>query len=153
LFARERFAQADKNLGARFRGRDIPEFRFRFAAQCSGDVFWRMNLQRKFLLRVEELDQQRESLALRKVAEDWLSILGPKLVQSFAFELSVAHNALRFRAIDDFPRFADALIARQFLAERGFKPAAAPYSFHENGLEGEGSSSRGHRSEVRFRRM
>ena len=110
-----------------------------------------MNLERKFFLRVEKFDEQRESFAVRHVAEDrlrntsrapivsGLSILGPKFVQSFAFERSVRDDALGFRTIDNFPRFPDARIRRQFFSELGFESAAAPHSFQENRFEGEGS--------------
>src|SRR5712691_1372008 len=62
-------------------------------------------------------------------------MLGPEFVQSFAAQRAVAHNALRFQSIDNFPRLADAHTWRQFFPKLSFQPATAPHSFHENGLE------------------
>src|SRR6266404_4103868 len=67
-----------------------------------------------------------------------MSMLRPEIVQRFAAKRPVRDNALRLRSINDFPRFADACIRRQFFPEFGFEPAAAPNSFHEDWFEGEG---------------
>jgi hypothetical protein len=60
-------------------------------------------------------------------------------VQGFSTHRSVAHDALRFFAIDNLPRFADAGVRRQFFSERRFKSPAAPHSLDEDGLEDEGT--------------
>src|SRR5215831_10232966 len=44
---------------------DIPHLGLRFAAQLGGYTSWRMNLQRKRLLRIKNLQQQRESSIFR----------------------------------------------------------------------------------------
>ena len=137
--ARQLVPQSGKYFGVRIRSGDVPELALRFAAKLLRDVFGRMNLQRKFFLRVEKFDQQRKSFAVGNVAEDRMSILPPKVVQRFTFERSVRDNALRLGSIDNFPRFADAHIRRQFFSEFGFKSAPAPHSFHENRFEGEGT--------------
>src|SRR5579885_1388017 len=64
---------------------------------------------------------------------------GPQLVQGRAPQRTIAHDALRLRSIDDFPRFADALVWRQFFSEKIGKPPPSPNAFYENRLEGEGS--------------
>src|ERR1700686_3814123 len=98
-----------------------------------------MHLQRKFLLRVEQFYEQWKPRTVGQVPENFLSILGPKFVQCFSTQRSVAHDALRFFAIDDFPRFADAHFRWQIFSELRFKPPATPHSFHKDGLEGEGT--------------
>src|SRR5437660_7311315 len=70
-------------------------------------------------------------------------MLGPKFVQGIAFQGPAAHYALRFQSIDNFPRLADSYFVRQLSRELRFEPAAAPHSFHENRLEGEGSHDYG----------
>ena len=111
-----------------------------------------MDLQGKSLMRVEQFDEQRESRSASRVedspwrartvgqrAEDRLSILRPKVVQGLAAERAMANDALGFGAIDNFPGLADAHNIRQFFSEVRFKTASAPNSFHEDGLEGEGT--------------
>jgi hypothetical protein len=66
-------------------------------------------------------------------------MLSPQVVQRFAFQQPIRHDALRFGPIDDFPRFTDASVCRQIFSELGLEAAAAPNSLHENGLEGDGS--------------
>src|ERR1700687_3462157 len=114
-----------------------------------------MDLKRKFLLCIEQFNQKREPRAVRKGPENIDPMLAPKLVQRCAFERTIGNNTLRFRSIDNFPRLTDSFVEWHILAEEFREFAAAPYSLPENGLEGEGSSSRtggyrrDHRSEVR----
>src|SRR4051794_33265685 len=61
-------------------------------------------------------------------------------MQSSSVEWAADHHALHFATIDNFPRFADALLRRKLFVKFGFEPPAAPYSLKENWLEGEGSS-------------
>src|SRR5437016_10024155 len=96
-----------------------------------------MYLQRESFLGVEQFDQQRKPRGLWNVAENVMSILRPKFVQRFSFERSACDNALRLRAIDNFPRFADASIRWQFFSELRVETASAPHSLHEDRLEGE----------------
>src|SRR5260370_33509179 len=97
-----------------------------------------MHLQRKFFLGVEKFDQQRKSRRLRNVTENVMSILRPEFVQCFSVERWVRDDTPCLRAIDDFPRFADANIRRQLFSELRLETASAPHSFHEDRLEGEG---------------
>src|SRR6266581_6820023 len=94
-----------------------------------------MHLQRKFFARIEQLYEKGKPRGIRNIAKDRLSMLGPKFVQSFPAKCSIAYDALSFGTIDDFPRFADTCIWRQFFPEFGFKPAAAPHAFHKNWLK------------------
>src|SRR5205085_2466362 len=48
--------ESDKKFSAGCGGRDIPTFSFRFAAKFGGDFLGRMDLKRKFLLRIEQFD-------------------------------------------------------------------------------------------------
>src|SRR3954464_13742935 len=61
-------------------------------------------------------------------------------MQSSSVEWAADHDALHFATVDNFPRFADALLRRKLFVKFGFEPPAAPYSLKENRLEGEGSS-------------
>src|SRR3954447_5743699 len=61
-------------------------------------------------------------------------------MQSSSVEWAADHDALHFATVDNFPRFADALLRRKLFVKFGFKAPAAPYSLKENRLEGEGSS-------------
>src|SRR5258708_24627698 len=72
-------------------------------------------------------------------------MLRPKFVQRLAFQRSVAHDALCFRSIDNFPRLADPLVCRQIFPEEVRELTAAPNALHENGLEGEGTGAAGRR--------
>src|SRR5438132_11878554 len=70
-------------------------------------------------------------------------MLRPKFVQRLAFQRSVAHDALCFRSIDNFPRLADPLVCRQIFPEEVRELTAAPNALHENGLESEGTGAAG----------
>src|SRR4051794_5132411 len=61
-------------------------------------------------------------------------------MQSSSVGWAADHHGLHFATIDNFPRFADALLRRKLFVKFGFEPPAAPYSLKENRLEGEGSS-------------
>src|SRR3954447_1793906 len=61
-------------------------------------------------------------------------------MQSSSVEWAADHDALHFATVDNFPRFADALLRRKLFVKFGFEPPAAPYSLKENRLEGEGST-------------
>src|SRR5258708_39399111 len=75
-------------------------------------------------------------------------MLRPKFVQRLAFQRSVAHDALCFRSIDNFPRLADPLVCWQIFPEEVRELTAAPNALHENGLEGEGTGAAGPRVHV-----
>src|SRR5260370_24098895 len=101
-----------------------------------------MDLERKFLLCIEQFNQKREPRRVRSGPENFDSMLAPKLVQRCAFERTIGHNTLRFGSIDNFPRLTDSFVGWHILAEEFREFAAAPNSLHENGIEGEGSPSR-----------
>ena len=64
-------------------------------------------------------------------------------MQSSSVEWAADRDALHLRAVDNFPRFADALLRRKLFVKFGFEAPPAPYSLKENRLEGEGSSDWG----------
>src|SRR5438552_1849393 len=139
FFACHRSAKAEVKRSSGIGCGDVPEFGFWLAAEFRGDFFGRMNLQRKFFLRVEQFDEQRKSRRVWNFTKNQSSIFGPKFVQGFSVRRSVAHDTLRFFAIDDLPGFTDARVRRQIFPELRLKATPAPDSFYENGLEGEGS--------------
>src|SRR4051812_29066806 len=96
-----------------------------------------MYLQRKFVLCVEQFDQQGETWALGHRAEDIGSSRRPKFVQRLAAQFAIPDHALRLLPIDQFPGFTDFSASRQLLAELRFEPASAPDALHEDGLKGQ----------------
>src|SRR5713101_9523204 len=64
--------------------------------------------------------------------------LCPEFMQRSTAQCTVAHNALRFRAVDNLPRFADAHSWGQTFAELHLESSAAPDSLHEKRLENDG---------------
>jgi hypothetical protein len=68
--------------------------------------------------------------------------MSPQFVHFFSAQGSIAHDALRFGAIYDFPRFADPFLRWQFFAELGFEVPPAPDAFHKDRFEGEGTGDR-----------
>ena len=66
-------------------------------------------------------------------------------MQTFAFERTAPDEALCFRTINDFPRFADALVRWQVLAEQLRQLSPAPNSLHEDWLKGDGTADFGFR--------
>jgi len=77
-------------------------------------------------------------------------MMRPKLVQRFALKWTIGNNALSFRSIDNFPRFTDPFVRREFFTEELCQFLAAPNPFHENGLEGQWREDSRHKSEIRF---
>src|SRR4029453_17822142 len=94
-----------------------------------------MNLQRKFFTRVENFDEQRKACRVGNPTEDRLSILYPEFVQCFALQRSITHDTLRFRTIDNLPRFADRDIRRELFAVQIRKSMSAPNPFLEKWFE------------------
>ena len=97
-----------------------------------------MHLKGQLLLRVEDLDEQREPWIVGNVAKDFRSLLRPQFVQSSSAQWAAGHDALRFGTIDNFPRFADAFLQRKIFVKLGFEASSAPHSLNENRFEGEG---------------
>src|SRR5690349_10518465 len=81
--------KADVKLRSRNRRRDIPKFRFRFSAELCGDLFRRVNLQRKLIVRVEEFDEHRKSRCVSDLAKNRLAVARPKFVQSSITKRSI----------------------------------------------------------------
>ena len=94
-----------------------------------------MHLEGKLLLRIEQLDQQRKTRRICDLAKHACAVVHPKLVQRAAAPRAGVQHALRFRAVDQLPRFADPQIRRQLLAEERLQSAPAPDSLHEERLE------------------
>ena len=94
-----------------------------------------MDLDRKLLVGIEQFDKKRKSLALGKVAKNFAPVILPEFVQSFSAERPMQDNALSFRTIGNFPRFADLHGRWQPLAVKIFETPAAPDSLHKNGGE------------------
>jgi len=67
----------------------------------------------------------------------------PRRRSMIAFEWTTRDDALRFRTIDNLPRFTDSFSGGQFLAKQVSKFAAAPNSLHKDWLEGEGTADFG----------
>ncbi len=43
--------------------------------------------------------------------KNFRAVIGPQIMQGFAVQRSLGDDALRFGAVDDFPGFADGLVA------------------------------------------
>ena len=67
-----------------------------------------MDLQGKRFPRIEQLGQDGETRAVGNVApEDRVAFFNPKLMQGSPAPGPLPNDALRFRAVNNFPRFAD----------------------------------------------
>src|ERR1700746_1072953 len=66
-------------------------------------------------------------------------------MQTFTFERTAPDEALCFQTINDFPRFADALVRWQVLAEQLRQLSPAPNSLHEDWVKGERANDFGFR--------
>ena len=87
----------------------IPHLALALAAIALGHFQGRMDLDRKPLLRIEQLTEEREALRVGKaLTENCHATVGPEFVEGNAAEGAVVDDALGFFAIDDFPRFTDA---------------------------------------------
>ena len=87
---------------------DEPHFGFRIAAQFRRLVGGRVNLERKFVLRVEQFDQQGKTPGFElRVAEQVGAVILHEPVQIFSRERAVGNDAGVAGAVADFPRFAD----------------------------------------------
>src|SRR5215471_1060854 len=82
LVARDRLTKSEEKLGVWIPEGHVPELAFRFASQSAGNIFGRMYLQRQFLLRIENFDEQRKTWSIGHLSEDFLSALRPQFVQS-----------------------------------------------------------------------
>jgi VanZ family protein len=96
-----------------------------------------MDLERKVLLRIEQLGQDREPRRVWDIAENFFPMFAPKVMQRCAAQWPFMNDALRLGPVDDFPRLADEGPRRQALPVKRFQSAPAPDSFHENRLEHE----------------
>src|ERR1700675_2493917 len=67
----------------------------------------------------------------------------PEIVQGATAQRPEVNDALCFRPIDDFPRFANARCCWQAPAELGFKSAPAPDAFHKKRFKSEGTGEIG----------
>src|SRR4029077_16281471 len=66
-------------------------------------------------------------------------------MQTLAFERTAHDDTLCFGTVNDFPRFADALVRWQVLVEQFRQLSPAPNSLHEDWLKGEGTNDFGFR--------
>src|SRR5215213_999013 len=96
-----------------------------------------MDLHGKFFVRAQQLDQEGKARALRDLAEDFGAARYPEIVQAAAFLWALAHDALRFRPIDDLPGLADFYTRRQFLSVKRLEPSSAPDALLKDGVEEE----------------
>ena len=86
-----------------------------------------MDLQRKRLSRIKQLGQDGEARAVGNFGpEDRGAFFNPQLMQGPPAPGPLPNDALRFRAVDDFPRFADRLPRRKLLTEKALQPPPAP---------------------------
>ena len=65
------------------------------------------------------------------------AMLLPQIMQSRSAPGTIAHHALRFRSIDDFPGFADARAGRESFSEQRLEASPAPDPFHEKRFKDE----------------
>src|SRR4051812_45033124 len=113
----DRVAQSDKELRVGIRFGHVPEFCLRFRSKALGNICRRMHLQREFVFGGQPFDEQRKAGGIRHFSEDLLPVVSPKIVQGFSGEWSVAHDALGFWSINDFPCLAELATVRESLAQ------------------------------------
>jgi len=136
--ARDVLPQADIQLGARLRLRDVPHFRFRFAAERLRFVCGGMYLKRKFFFGIENFDQQRKSpIQRRGFAHQFGTMMLHEPMQILSSERAVDNFTLNVRAIANFPGFADRNIRRKRLPIEALDVASAPDAFLKDRLENE----------------
>lgn len=129
-----------KDVGVRGGRGDKPHFGFGFAAKLWCDLCRRVHLHGKPLLCIEQFDQQRKARAAPVITrtKDRLTVLCPEFIEGFSSENACVNHALRFLAVNQFPGLSHAHVRGKFLGENGFEFAAAPDSFHEQGLKNNG---------------
>ena len=71
--------------------------------------------------------------------ENFRAVIGPQIMQGFAAQRSLRDDALRFRAVDQFPRLADRLRTGQGASEAGGEGPAAPDAFLVKWGKGDGT--------------
>ena len=107
-------------------------------------------MERKILLGIEQLAEDRETRRIRQVAKNPGAMFLPKRVHGQPAQGALMHDALRFGAIDNLPRFADERRRRQSFPIERFQAPTAPDAFHEDRLEDERLSKlgRGHAAKL-----
>jgi VanZ family protein len=97
-----------------------------------------VHLERKRFTSIEQFRQDRETRGVIEIlAKNFHAMVSPKLMQRFSRPWTLPNDALRLRAIDELPRFANIFARRQFLSEASLQFAPAPNSLHQNRLKGE----------------
>ena len=127
------FFQAD--IEGRFGRRigDVPHFSLRLAAQFFGHLLRWMHLDRKFLLRVEDFNQQRKTARRRfGVAKQFGAMLLHQPAQGLSAERTVVDFANGLGSVSNLPRFADRHAFRKLLLVKSLQVAPAPDSLLEN---------------------
>ena len=118
-------ALADDDRGAGLAIQHVPTLGFTQAAVLvlGGVLVVGMNLDRKVVLGVQNLDEQRELLALAVAKE--LAVLGPQPRQRVAGVRSLRNLAVAVGMGRDGPALTDGTLGN-VVAENGFELAAAP---------------------------
>jgi len=99
----------------------------------------RVDLQRKFFLRVEQFDEQREAAVERVgIAQQFAGVIFHKPTEVLAGKRAIGNDTGVAGPVADFPRFTDGLVGRQLLAVEPRQIAPAPDALLENRTEGEG---------------
>ena len=104
-----------------------PHLRFRLTGQLLGPLRRRVDLQGKLVLRVQQLDQDRESLCIRRLdAKNLFSVRpAPQIVQRLARLLFVR---LRLRPVGQLPSLPDLFSLRQRASKSLGQISSAPNS-------------------------
>ncbi len=96
-----------------------------------------MHLHGKCFARVEQFDQEWKTRGVGDVAKNFAAMILPKFMQTLSAQRAVTHDALCFGPVDDFPRFTDAQISRQFFPVNLLQAPPAPDALHEQRFEHE----------------
>ena len=139
LSPRDAVFQADIELCSRGGLGDVPHLGLRFPAERGRLGKRGMNLQRELLPRIENLDEQGESVAVRLGPTQKLGcVLLHEPTQVLAGERAVRDDAHVTRPVADFPRFPDRYAGWQRFMEKTLQLASAPDALLEDRPKGEG---------------
>ena len=85
-----------------------------------------MNLQRKSLGGIQDFDQNRKTRGVVSFAENLTAVVSPDFVQRSPAKFRLGDDALCIFAVDQFPRFANPIFARECAVEISFAVCARP---------------------------
>ena len=116
---------------------DEPHFRFRLAIQRCGKRDGWVHLDRKIVAGIENFDEDRKARVLRvSASENFLAVMRPKFVQTFAGKGTGFDDRLLLLAVDDFPGLAvGTVLIGKLAAVDALEFASAPDALHVEGGE------------------